>query len=173
MVQQSGVLKRQLRRISHLMIVTATIVLAVFINVVISAIGRAAGGTFRFASPSGPAEVDALTAVGFTVVPLFLGMTVVALAVRVWPWVVPLALVVASAFALVTIPVMTLPAGFDVTSTITLALCHVAMVPTVVVGLLSLRAVERRGPHAPGRGVDSGERGMAASVIAAESGGRL
>lgn len=155
------------------MIVTATIILAVFINVVIFAVGRAAGGTFRFASPSGPAEVDALTVVGFTIVPLFLGMTVVALLVRVWPWVVPVALVVAPAFALVTIPVMTLPAGFDVTSTIALALCHVAMVPTVVFGLLSLRAVVRRGRHEPARAVDSGERGVAASVIASESRGRL
>jgi hypothetical protein len=155
------------------MVVAATIVLAVLINVVIYAIGRAAGGTFRFASPSGPAEVDALTVVGFTVVPLFLGMTVVALLVRVWPWVVRVALVVAPAFALVTIPVMTFPAGFDLTSTITLALCHVAMVPTVVFGLLALRAVGPRGPREPANGVDSGERGVAASVIAVESGGRL
>jgi hypothetical protein len=155
------------------MIVAATIILAVFVNVVIYAIGRAAGGTFRFASTSGPAEVDALTVVGFTVVPLLLGTTLVALLVRVWPWVVPVALVVAPAFALVTIPVMTLPAGFDLTSTITLALCHVAMVPIVVFGLLALRAVGRRGPHEPARGADPGERGVAASVIEVESTGRL
>ena len=141
MVQQFAVLKRPSRRISRLMIVAATVVVAVLINLVIYAIGRAAGGTFRFASPTGPAEVDALTVVGFTIVPLLLGMTVVALLVRVWPWIVSVALVVAPAFALVTIPIMTLPAGFDVTSTITLALCHAAMVPIVVFGLLALRSV--------------------------------
>lgn len=172
MVQQSGVRKRPSRRIGRLAIVAATIVIAVLINVVIYAIGRAAGGTFRFASPSGPAEVDALTVIGFTVVPLLLGMTVVALLVRVWPWIISVALVVAPAFAIVTIPIMTLPAGFDVTSTITLALCHVAMVPTVVLGLLALRAAGRRHLHEPARGVESGGRGVAASVTGPESGGR-
>jgi hypothetical protein len=88
---------------------------------------------------SGPAEVDVLTVVGFTVVPLLVGMTVVALLVRVWPWVATVALFIAPALPLTTIPLMTLPAGFDATSTITLALCHVALVPTTVPGLLALR----------------------------------
>lgn len=121
------------------MIVVATITFAVLVNLVIYTIGRTAGGSFQFVSPSGPAEVDALTVVGFTVVPLLLGLTVVALLVRVWPWVVPVALVIAPAIALSTILVMTLPAGFDAASTIALALCHVALVPTTVVGLLALR----------------------------------
>ena len=54
-----------------------------------------------------------------------------------------MALFVAPAIALATIAVMTLPAGFDVTSTITLALCHLALVPTTVLGLLALRAGRR------------------------------
>jgi hypothetical protein len=139
MVQQSVLTRPVSRRIGRPVIVAATITVAVLVNLVIYTIGRAAGGSFRFDSPSGPAEVDALTVVGFTVVPLLLGLTVVALLVRVWPWVVPVALVVAPAIALVTILVMTLPAGFDAASTIALGLCHVAVVPTTVLGLLALR----------------------------------
>ncbi|MDQ0577019.1 DUF6069 family protein [Agromyces albus] len=140
MVQQSLVSRPTRRLPGRPAIVAATVAVAVLVNVVISTAGRAAGGSFRFTTQSGPAEVDVLTVVGFTVVPLLVGMTVVALLVRVWPWVVTVALFVAPALALTTIPLMTLPAAFDATSTVTLALCHVALVPTTVLGLLALRA---------------------------------
>lgn len=140
MVQQLSLTRGTPRLVGRPAIVAATVAVSVLVNVVIYAVGRAAGGSFRFTSASGPAEVDVLTVVGFTVVPLLLGMTVVALLVRVWPWVATVALFVAPTLALVTIAVMTLPAGFDATSTITLALCHVALVATSALGLLALRA---------------------------------
>ncbi|WP_136707603.1 DUF6069 family protein [Agromyces sp. H66] len=138
MVQQTRT-RSHTRRLGRVAIVALTVVTAVVVNLVIFAIGRAAGGSFRFESAYGPAEVDALTVVGFTVVPLLLGMTAVALLARVWPWVIPVALVVAPVLALATVPLMTFPAGFDAPSTVALSLCHVALVPTSIVGLLAVR----------------------------------
>jgi hypothetical protein len=122
-----------------LVIVVATVAGALVLNLVIYALGRAAGGEFRFTGSGQPAEVDAITVASFTVLPLLLGMTVVAALVRIWPWVVPAAMVVAPAIALGTILVMTIPVDLDDISTVTLALCHVALVPVAVAGLLALR----------------------------------
>ncbi|MFK4041360.1 DUF6069 family protein [Nonomuraea wenchangensis] len=119
--------------------VVATVTAALLLNLAIYGLGRAAGGGFRFTAAGRPAEVDALTVAGFTALPLLVGMTVVAVLARIWPWVVPTALVVAPAIALGTIPVMTIPADFDDPSKIALALCHVALAPVTVAGLLGLR----------------------------------
>jgi Family of unknown function (DUF6069) len=124
---------------SPIITVVATVAAALFLNLVIYGLGRAAGGDFRFTASGQPAEVDALTVAGFTVLPLLVGMTAVAVLTRIWPWVVPAALVVAPATALGTILVMTIPADFDDTSKITLALCHVMLVPVTVAGVLRLR----------------------------------
>ena len=59
-------------------IVAATVGAAVVVNLVVYAAGRAAGADFTFTSAGTVTQVDALTVVGFTVVPLLLGLTVVA-----------------------------------------------------------------------------------------------
>ncbi|MFC4060874.1 DUF6069 family protein [Planomonospora corallina] len=128
--------------------VAVTVAAAVVLNLVIYGIGRAAGGGFRFTAAGQAAEVDAITVVGFTVLPLLTGMTLAAVLARIWPWAVPAGLAVAPVIALGTIPVMTIPADFDDASTITLALCHVALVPVTAAGLLALR---RRGGHVAAR----------------------
>lgn len=130
-------------------IVAATVAAALALNLAVHAAGRALGGDFRFTAAGGPAEVDATTLAGFTAVPLFIGMTLVALLSRVWRGVIPVAMVVAPALALLTIPVMTIPADLDDTSTVTLALCHIALVPVTLTGLLALRAHRDGGTPAP------------------------
>jgi len=122
-------------------VVLGAVVVAVALNLVVYAAGRAAGGRFTFTAPAGPAEVDAATVAGFTAVPLLVGLALAALLARRWAWVVPVALVVAPALALVTIVVMTLPADLDAVSTVTLALCHVVLAPVAV---LALRRLPRR-----------------------------
>ncbi|MBB6346895.1 DUF6069 family protein [Nonomuraea muscovyensis] len=130
-------------------IVAATVAVALVLNLAVYAVGRALGGDFRFTAEGRPAEVDATTLGGFTAVPLLIGMTLVALLSRVWRWVILAAMVVAPALALVTVPIMTIPADLDDTSTVTLALCHVALVPVTLAGLLALRAYRSSGALAP------------------------
>lgn len=126
--------------------IAVTVAVAVVLNLVIYGLGRAGGGDFRFTSAGRPAQVDAVTVAGFTAVPLLVGMTLAAVLARVWPWVVYAGLVVAPVIALGTILVMTIPADLDDVSTITLALCHVALAPVTNFGLLALR--RRRPPEA-------------------------
>lgn len=120
-------------------IVAATVGTAVVVNLVVYAAGRAAGADFTFTSAGTVTQVDALTVVGFTVVPLLLGLTVVALLCRRWPVVATVAMVVAPALAVVTVGLMTVPADFDTASTVTLALCHLTLAPLSVLGVRALR----------------------------------
>ncbi|XVV09632.1 DUF6069 family protein [Actinoplanes sp. CA-131856] len=120
----------------RLRIVLLSVVGAVMVNLFLYAAGRAADGTFRFTSAGEQAEVDALTVVGFTAVPLLLGLTAVAL---LGPWAARAALVVGPLLAVATVPLMTLPADFDTASTIALALCHLTLVPIVVLAVRALR----------------------------------
>ena len=100
---------------------------AVAVNLGVHAVGRAAGGTFRFTSASGPAEVDAVTVAGFSAVPLLLGLAAVALLAARAAWITRAALIAGPLLAVGTIVVMTLPADFDTVSTVTLALCHLTL----------------------------------------------
>jgi len=121
---------------------------AVAVNLLVYAAGRAAGGTFRFTSAGAPAEVDAVTVAGFSAVPLLAGLAAVALLAPRAPWVVRAALVAGPLLAVATIAVMTVPADFDTTSTVTLALCHLTLVPITIAAVLAIgrrsRAVPRR-----------------------------
>lgn len=119
--------------------VVGSVAAAVAINLIIYGIGRMLGGTFRFTAVSGATVVDPLTLIGFTAVPLVIGLAVVAIAGRWWRWVFPVAMVVAPLVEVGSILGMTVPADFDLTSTLTLAACHVALVPVSLVAILALR----------------------------------
>ena len=125
-------------------LVVVTVLVALAVNLLIYAVGRLAGGSYRFTAAGTPAEVDALTVGGFTVVPLLAGLTLAALLSLRWPRLVLVALVVAPLLALVTVPLLTLPANFDGASTLALALCHVALAVISVLALLRLRRLD---PH--------------------------
>lgn len=122
-------------------IIAAAAGAAALINLILYGVGRAAGGTFRFTSSSGPAVVDGVTVVAFSVVPLLVGLVAVALLARFGGWVIRTALVVGPLLAVATIALMTLPADLDATSTVTLALCHLVLVPVIIV---AVRALGRR-----------------------------
>lgn len=112
---------------------------AVAVNLLIFAVGRVAGGTFRFTSAGRAAEVDAVTVAGFSALPLAAGLVLVALLGRRWRWVTPVALTVGPALAGLTILVMTIPADLDLASTVALALCHLTLIPVIVVAVRALR----------------------------------
>lgn len=119
---------------------------AAVVNLIVYAVGRAAGGSFRFTANGATNEVDAVTVAGFSVVPLLIGLVLVVVLARFGPWVTRVATVVAPVLAIVTIFVMTLPADLDGTSTVALALCHVTLAPISVVAIRLLDGARRRSP---------------------------
>ncbi len=134
-------------RLSRPVVVAVAVLAAVVVNLLVYALGRAAGGSFRLTSAGATAEVDAVTVAGFSAVPLLAGLVVVALLAPRFRWVTPAALVAGPVLAVVTILVMTLPADLDTISTVTLALCHLTLVPIMVLAIRSLARPVR--PAAP------------------------
>ena len=130
-------------------VVAATVAAAVAVNLVVYTGGSAMGADFTFTSSGQATHVDALTVVGFTAVPLSIGLTAVALLCRRWPVVATLAMVVAPVLAVATVLVMTVPADFDTASTVTLALCHLTLAPLSVLGIRALRLPTVAGPVLP------------------------
>ena len=116
-------------------VVALAVLAAVGVNLLVYAAGRAAGGTFAFTSGGAPARVDAATVAGFSAVPLLLGLVAVALLARLGGWVTRAALVLGPLLAVATVAVMTVPADLDRTSTVTLALCHLTLVPVILLAV--------------------------------------
>jgi hypothetical protein len=126
-----------------LLLITGAAGTAVVINLILYGVGRASGGTFRFTSPSGPAMVDGVTVAGFSAVPLLIGLVAVALLARFGTWVTRTALIAGPLLAIGTIAAMTLPTDLDTTSKVTLALCHLTLVPIIIVAVRRLGSRDR------------------------------
>ena len=120
------------------LIVAAALVAAVAINLAIYLVGGALGATYQFTNAGQALEVDRLTLVGFTSVPLAVGLTLAAVLGRIRRVFYRIALVVGPVFAVSTIAIMTVPTDLSLASKITLGLCHVALVPVMVAALLAL-----------------------------------
>jgi hypothetical protein len=126
---------------SRWLVAPAAALVAVLVNLAVFGVGRLAGGSFLFTAPNiGPTTVDPVTVAGFSAVPLGLGLLIITALARPLPWTVPVASVVAPVLAVVTIALMTVPADFDVVSTVTLAACHVTLAP---ISVLALRRIGR------------------------------
>ena len=102
------------------------------------------GATYRFTSQGQPATVDALTLIGFTAVPIGVGMAVAALLPAGWRWVTAAAVTVTIVVEIGSIFAMPLQTDLDAASRIALSLCHVAVTAVTCAGLLALRAVRGR-----------------------------
>jgi hypothetical protein len=126
---------------NRVQVVAAGVGAAVALNLLLYALGRAAGGTFDFTASGRPATVDGVTVAGFSAVPLLVGLVAVALLAPLGEWVIRTALVVGPVLAIGTIALMTVPTDLDVTSKVTLALCHLVLVPII---LVTVRALGRR-----------------------------
>jgi hypothetical protein len=124
-------------------VVALAVLAAVVVNLIVYAVGRAAGGTFRFTSAGAPAEVDAVTVAGFSAVPLLVGLVAVALLAPRGAWVTRVALVLGPLLAIGTVAAMTVPADFDRTSTVTLAVCHLVLVPVILLAVPRLGRTAR------------------------------
>ena len=121
-----------------LLVIVAGVGAAAVINLILYALGRAAGGTFHFTSSGRPATVDGVTVAAFSAVPLLIGLVAVALLSPLGEWVTRTALVLGPVLAIGTIAVMTVPTDLDVTSKVTLALGHIVLVPIILVAVRRL-----------------------------------
>ncbi|MFE1594396.1 DUF6069 family protein [Nocardia sp. NPDC058705] len=113
-------------------------VVAVVVNLIIWAIGAAAGGSFEVTMEGKTESVAPGGVILMSTVPVLIGLTVAVLVSYLWTGVLRTAAVVGSVLALGTI-VMTVDADFDTASTIALSLMHVALVPVLVIALEGVR----------------------------------
>ncbi|GAA4244842.1 DUF6069 family protein [Dactylosporangium darangshiense] len=113
-------------------------------NLVIYAIGRALGGAFTYQQNGTAVLVEPVAVTFMSLAPLVFGLGLVAALSRKWPATIRVARIVAPILAVATIAVMTVPAGFDTTSALSLAAMHLALIPA---SLLALNAL----PRGPGR----------------------
>lgn len=120
-------------------VVLAAVVGAVVCNLLVYGVGRLAGGDFAFTRAGSTVDVDAVTVAGFSAVPLGLGLIVVALLARRLFWIARVAIVVAPVLAIATIAIMTIPVDSDTVSPMTLATCHLTLVPISIVAIRRLR----------------------------------
>ena len=125
--------------VSGAVVVLAAVVVAVAGNLTVYAVGRLAGGDFTFTRTGSTVEVDAVTVAGFSALPLGLGLIVVAMLARRLAWIAGVAIVVAPVLAVATIGIMTIPVNLDVISTVTLAACHLTLVPISILAIQRLR----------------------------------
>jgi len=125
-------------RLNRPLIVLGAVLLAVVVNLAIYAIAGVTGASFRFPGPDG-ADLPWIAVVTFTVVPLAAALTAVTLLAPRWRWVIPAALVAAPVLAVVSIPLMPVPIGFDLATTVALSLMHVVVGAAGLLGVLALR----------------------------------
>jgi hypothetical protein len=129
---------RSTRPTNRVAVVALAAVGALACNLMLYVIGRACGGTFTYVQNGKTIRVDAAAVAIMSVVPLTVGLALAAWLSRTWPPVTAIAKGVAAILAVATIGLMTVPAGFDTTSTLFLATMHLALVPAAVVALEAL-----------------------------------
>jgi hypothetical protein len=118
---------------------TAGVVLAatsaLTVNLVLYAIGKAAGGAFSYRQARTPATVDPSAITILTLTSMGLGLGIALAALRRWPRILLSLQVGATVIGVGSIAVMTIPAHFDTTSTLFLAAMHLSAIPIAVTTL--------------------------------------
>ncbi|MFD4439818.1 DUF6069 family protein [Nocardia sp. NPDC058519] len=113
-------------------------VAAVVLNLIVWAIGAAAGGSFMVTMEGKVESVAPGGVILMSTVPLLIGLTVAVLVSYVWTGVLRTAGVVGSLLSIATIA-MTVDADFDAASTVALSVMHVVLVPVMVIALEGVR----------------------------------
>lgn len=132
------------RRLGPVGIVIATVIVAVVVNLIIYAIGSVAGANYDFTADGESYNVTPLTLIGFTAIPLLIGLIVTVILSRWRRWVILVALVIAPLAAIGTIFTMTIPSDLDTGSKVALVAAHIALGIVAVGGILALRTLETR-----------------------------
>jgi len=115
-------------------------------NQVVHAIGRALGGAFTYPQNGTTVRVDPIAVTVMSLGPLIVGLALVAALALRWPAVIRLARIAAPVLAVATIAVMTIPAGFDTTSAVCLAVMHLTTIPAALLALNALPRGRRTRP---------------------------
>ncbi|MGF0314919.1 DUF6069 family protein [Nocardia fluminea] len=118
--------------------VLGAVVAAVVLNLIVWAIGAAAGGSFVTVDNGKLLDVAPGGVILMSTVPLLIGLTVAVLVSYLWTGVLRTAAVVGSVLSIGTIA-MTVSSNFDTASTITLSVMHVVLVPIMVIALEGVR----------------------------------
>jgi len=129
-----------LSRSAIVLLATAAAVVA---DLAIYLVGGALGASFTFPGPDGAAIPWFVVAL-FSAVPLGLALTAVTLLAPRRPWVLRAALIAAPVVALVSIPLMPVPVGFDLGTTLSLSLMHLAVGGIGLLGVLGIRRAQSR-----------------------------
>jgi hypothetical protein len=108
------------------------------INLVNYLLGRLGGAIFTYTQDGATIDVDALSVLIMSTIPLATGLVVVAALATRWRPVLDVAKIAAPTLAVVTIGAMTIPAGFDRTSTILLAAMHLVIIPGALRALATM-----------------------------------
>ncbi|WKG10179.1 DUF6069 family protein [Nocardia sp. PE-7] len=111
---------------------------AVVLNLIVWAIGAAAGGSFIMTDQGKASSVAPGGVIMMSAVPLLIGLTVAVLVSYKWTGVLRTAAVVGSVLSLATIA-LTVSTDFDTASTIALSVMHVVLVPVMVIALEGVR----------------------------------
>ncbi len=120
-------------------VVAASVVTALVVNLVLWAVGLVAGGSFEHTDAGEVMSAAPGGVVLMSVVPLTVGLAVAALLTLWWNGFARIAQVVGALLPLATIQ-GTISADFDTPSTVALTLMHVVIAVVVVVALEMLRA---------------------------------
>ncbi|MFF0546153.1 DUF6069 family protein [Nocardia thailandica] len=118
--------------------VLGAVAAAVLVNLILWAVGAAAGGSFVTVDNGTAMDVAPGGVVIMSAVPLAIGTTIAAVLSHWWIGVLRVAAAVGSVLALATIA-LTVAADFDTASTVALSLMHVTLVPILVVAMEGLR----------------------------------
>ncbi|WP_328659026.1 DUF6069 family protein [Nocardia salmonicida] len=111
---------------------------AVVLNLIVWAIGAAAGGSFTTIADGKVTDAAPGGVILMSAVPVLIGLTVAVLVSYLWTGVLRTAAVVGSALSIATIG-LTVAADFDTASTIALSVMHVVLVPVMVIALEGVR----------------------------------
>lgn len=124
----------------RLAVIAAVMAGLLLTNLAIYAVGRALSGAFAYTQDGAPVRVNPAAITIMSVAPLATGLALIAALFRKWPPAIRVARIAAPTLAVATIVVMTIPAGFDTTSTVALATMHLT---TAAAALLALNTLLR------------------------------
>jgi hypothetical protein len=99
------------------------------VNLALYLLGRAIGATFTYTQDGTKMHVDAASVLIMSIIPLAVGLAIVAVVSTRWRSAITIAKVIVATLAVATIGGMTIPAGFDRSSTILLSLMHLVIIP--------------------------------------------
>lgn len=129
----------------RLAVIAAALAGLLITNLAIYAIGRALGGAFTYPQNGTTVRVDPLAITIMSLVPLATGLALIAALSRIWRAAIRIARIAGPTLALATIALMTIPAGFDTTSAVSLAAMHLTAIPATLIALNALPVPQKAG----------------------------